>query len=27
KVLHPPLQSDLNPIENLWNQLDPNIRK
>lgn len=28
KVLHPPLQSsDLNPIENLWDELDSKIRK
>jgi len=27
KILHPPLQSpDLNPVENLWNLLDRNIR-
>jgi len=27
KVLHPPLQSsDSNPIENLWNLLNRNIR-
>jgi len=27
KILHPPPQSpDLNPVENLWNLLDRNIR-
>jgi len=26
KILHLPLESDLNPIENLWNLLDRNIR-